>query len=397
MAQEQNNYNYKIAVLQPDLPSGEELVHWISKIDKRHIYSNFGPLLMLYEKELVARNFIQCISPKIKASAISVSSGTTAIQAAIAALNLPKEAKILMPAYTFAGTALAAVAENAKVIFSDVDSKTWCLTPQIARSIIQHHKIDLILPVALFGINQDVEEWDAFTRETGIPVIIDAASALGHQQVGETTAVIYSLHATKPLGVGEGGLVASADQLFLRRVKEYSYFGFKDGLVTSFGINAKVPEYAAAIGLAQLDRWERVQNKRVKIYREYMKELALLSGSVRFPRLEPEKANMFMPLYFTSAELREFVENFLKEAGIETRRWYVPALHKHPYFSRSMRISSSGVGMSLPVTEALTEQILCLPFHTFLTKAEISFITNQLEEAIQEFESSNSINKLSGI
>jgi len=387
---------YKIPVLRADLPVAEELIHWISKIDKRHIYSNFGPLLTRYESELIQRGFIHCITKGIGAHVISVSSGTTAIQAAIAALNLTKNAKVLLPSFTFGGTGLAVVAQNCEIIFAEVDPKTWCLTPEIARDILKFTDIDLVLPVALFGMEQDVRKWDQFTRDTNIPVIIDAASALAHQPIGEKTIVIYSLHATKPLGIGEGGLVASVDQLFLRRVKEFIYFGFKDGLVTSFGINAKVPEYAAAVGLAQLDRWNRLQNKRIKIYREYIQKLTHLSAYIQFSALEPEKANMFMPIQFNNIELSHFVENHFKEEGIETRRWYSPGLHQHPFFSRAKRFSTNGDG-KLVITERLTEQVLCLPFHTFLTKDDIALIISRLDAAIREFHQSAHITKLSGI
>ncbi len=88
-----------------------------------------------------------------------------------------------------------------------------------------------MLTVALHGHVHEPEAWDAFSAETGIPVLIDAAGATGHQKIGSTTSAVFSLHATKPLAVGEGGFVATARSEFADRLRTKSNFGFELGEV----------------------------------------------------------------------------------------------------------------------------------------------------------------------
>jgi dTDP-4-amino-4,6-dideoxygalactose transaminase len=388
---------YEIPVLQADLPTSKALQHWFHKIDHRHIYTNFGPLLDLYEKELVHRRFVT-IEPEankfnretiefLKPHVICVSSGTSAIQAAIAGLNLRSKSKILIPSYTFSGTAHAALFKNNEIVFAEVDPKQWILTPQIAKQICEKVKIDLVLPVALFGIKQDVCQWDQFTQETGIPVIIDAASALSIQAIGKKTIVVYSLHATKPLGVGEGGLIASTDELYIRRIKEMINFGIHNGMVHSYGMNGKMNEYSAAIGLAQLDRHDRLQKRRISLYRAYMRQLLPLIDHINYAPLEPERANMFMPVQFKDAALSSHVEQYLKNKSIEVRRWYYPGLHEHPYFQKVPRYSSEGKVERLEITEKITNEIMCLPFHTFLTPEQHAVVINEIKMAVESYQS----------
>ena len=114
-------------------------------------------------------------------------------------------ARVLIPAITFVATAAAVVRAGYEPVLSDVDERTWLLTPEIARRAIAKIPVDAVMPVSTYGCLQDTGAWDDFSRATGVPVVIDAAGAFGNQQAGERSTLVFSLHATKVLSGAEGG------------------------------------------------------------------------------------------------------------------------------------------------------------------------------------------------
>jgi len=196
----------RIQLLVPDLPSADELLPWLERIDKNRWYTNFGPLVIELEHALTKR-LAGCSSagPQKDIRLVTVNSGTAAIELAILALALPEQSRVLLPAFTFPATCTAVQRAGLHPVFSDVDEQNWTLTPDIAHAALRHIRFDLVLPVAAFGCPQPADEWDEFSRETGIPVLIDAAAAFDNQDIGNRCVVAFSLHATKTFGVGEGG------------------------------------------------------------------------------------------------------------------------------------------------------------------------------------------------
>ena len=181
---------------------------------------------------------------------------------------------MLVPAYTFPATANAVVRAGHVPVLSDICPQRWTLTPAIARDALARERFDALLPVAVFGVAILVEAWDAFNARTGVPVIVDAAAALGAMEGARRVVVAYSLHATKPLGIGEGDVIATTDAAFAARVRKMINHGFEAGEVTTAGTNARLCEYASAIGLAQLARWPRILARRRVIWNRYRERLA---------------------------------------------------------------------------------------------------------------------------
>ena len=181
---------------------------------------------------------------------------------------------MLVPAYTFPATANAVVRAGHVPVLSDICPQRWTLTPAIARDALARERFDAVLPVAVFGVAILVEAWDAFNAQTGVPVIVDAAAALGAMEGARRVVVAYSLPATKPLGIGEGDVIATTDAAFAARVRKMINHGFEAGEVTTAGTNARLCEYASAIGLAQLARWPRILARRRVIWNRYRERLA---------------------------------------------------------------------------------------------------------------------------
>ena len=161
----------------------------------------------------------------------------------------------LMPSFTFVASAHAARAAGLMPCFVDVEPGSWALTPELARAALRRlgGRVAAVMPVAVFGAPPDPAAWDAFGAETGIPVVIDAAAAYDGARVGRGATVV-SLHASKILGVGEGGFVAAGDAALVQSVRHRSNFGFHGRRTAEVaGMNGKISEYACAVGLAAMD------------------------------------------------------------------------------------------------------------------------------------------------
>lgn len=345
-----------IRVLIPKLPSTDALLPWLLKIDRSRHYTNFGPLCKQLEHELGA-----LVGAPLT---VCVSSGTIGLELALQGLRLRPGGIVLVPAHTFPATATAIVRSGHTPIFSDVDEGSLVLTPDIARAAAAKKNLDAVLAVSLHGNAQDVEQWDAFTADTGVPVLVDAAGTIGRQDVGRSTAVVFSLHATKPLAAGEGGLVASRSPSFAEYVRAHSNFGFHSGYVVSIGTNGKMSEYHAAIGLAALSAWQASSARRQSIYDEYKAafERRDFGGRIEAVTRSSYSSNFCVRV---PPELIECLVDKLTRDGIETRRWYWPPLHRHPAFSAFPHADN------LEVTCGIADQVLGLPFHVELDSGDV--------------------------
>lgn len=350
------------ALMIPDLPSSAELVPWLERIDASRRYSNFGPLVA--ELEAALGVWLSETGSR-RTEAVTLSSGTAALELGLQAMDLPSGARVAVPSLTFPATAHAVLRCGLHPVLCDVDPESWLLTPDIARAT----DCDAALPVSTFGMPQPIEAWDAFTADTGRPVLIDAASALGWQPVGRTTTVAFSLHATKPFGCGEGGVFATAAPSTAARVRRLGNFGYSDRVAIEPGTNAKMSEYAAAVALAQLARRAHLIGERLRIRDAYGSRLARLADVRRQAGTDATPPSVLcLRLPRPAAGLSAA----LGRRGIETRAWYCPPLYRHPAFSGCERAGA------LPVTETLGERLLGLPFHHHLSDAAIEEIVDAL-------------------
>src|SRR3954468_24014544 len=208
----------KIQLLIPDMPDAQSLLPWLQRIDAARWYTNFGPLVQMLEARLASRYAAET-------RVVSVNSATMGLELALIALDLAPGARVLLPGLTFAASAAAVLRAGCVPVFADVDPQTWLLTPAIAERVAGEMRLGAVMPVSTYGAPQGRDEWDAFVARTTLPVVMDAAAAFDSQQMGSRYAAAFSMHATKVLGAGEGGFVASADDAFLERVRRLSNFG----------------------------------------------------------------------------------------------------------------------------------------------------------------------------
>jgi dTDP-4-amino-4,6-dideoxygalactose transaminase len=302
---------------------------------------------------------------------VTAANGTQAITLALRAAGAT-QGLCAMPAWTFVATAHAVIQAGLTPWLLDVDPETWMLDPAgVRKALLQAPgKLAAVVPVLAFGRPADLMAWAAFQQETGIPVIVDGAAgfdALDRAPV----PVTVSLHATKALGCGEGGFVASEDPAFADRVREEGNFGFRaPRLSETAGGNSKLSEYAAAVGLAALDAWPSTRIRLLRAGQQLRMAMAL-DPSVAFqPGWGVSWVSTTCIVGVPDGQAPALAAA-AKAVGIETRQWWGSGCHRHPAFAGLPRTS-------LEVTDHLAVSTLGLPFAIDLASEAIERIAGAL-------------------
>jgi len=353
--------------MRPKLPIGERIAPYLRRIDEGRIYSNFGPLVRSLESRLAVRFGIS------DEGVITVANATLGLGLALVAQHPEPGSLCAVPAWTFAATPHAVTQAGLIPYFVDVGPATWVLDPEIVSDQLARApgKVGAVMPVAPFGQPIDVSLWDQFRTRTGLAVVIDAAAGFDSLVPADVPCVV-SLHATKVLGVGEGGCIVSRDAELIQDLRARSNFGFfKSRQAMVSATNAKLSEYHAAIGLAALDEWDVTRAEWMTVGNRYNDAF---SGSNRV-QLQPGfgiswiSSTCILDISDCGADR---VERALDAAEIETRRWWGRGAHDHPATRRLPR-------SSLPNTEVLARSTIGVPFYRDL---ELSAI-RRIAECVQ--------------
>jgi dTDP-4-amino-4,6-dideoxygalactose transaminase len=386
MAQEILSKRYTV----PDLPSAEEILPFLREIDANRWYSNFGPLVTRFEQAF-AQTMAKAHGEAKPFQAVTTCSGYNAITIGLRLLGLGPDKTVLVPAITFPACPLAVENIGAKTILCDVDPQEWTITPSIARKVAEHTKIDAVMPVCLYGKPLDAQAWDAFTQETGIPVLMDAASAIESQRYLTRGLVVHSLHATKPFGIGEGGLLVTADPELALKARQISNFGTVERITRCGGENGKMSEYHAAVGLAQLDRWAGIKKRRQAVLDLYNREFVLFPESVVLQPDINEAVVSSLMLTLKQHDGRDILKT-MQNQGIACHRTYLPALYRHPHLSGLPLATLEGellYGSKNPEglqkmrgSRFMEKTLLGLPFHALMKPEEVHKTIMILSEAL---------------
>ena len=234
--------------------------------------------------------------------------------------------------------------------------------------------------VAPFGAPVDVPAWEKVQAQTGIPVVIDAAAAFdavgsgGPMRLGACPMAV-SLHATKVFGVGEGGALLCRDPVMMDRVRRLSQFGFLGTRVaTVAGVNAKLSEYAAAVGLAGLDEWPDTRARWRAACMAYQHHLAPLSSVSLPPGGDKGRASSTLNVLWPGDAA--LVMDALATAGIGALQWWGLGCHMQPAFAACP-------AEPLPVTRSLARRTVGLPFWQDLQPAQVEAVCGVLARALQ--------------
>jgi dTDP-4-amino-4,6-dideoxygalactose transaminase len=343
------------------MPKSEALLGYLNQIDEAGIYSNFGPL----SKQLIAR--LSDYFGVDEARIVLMSNATLALQGSISILSERGAGKLIsMPSWTFTASASAAVLSGCDPLFVDID-QDW--------RVVDSDSSDFTMDVLPFG--DSLRQVGNSSLSASWQVIDGAASFdslyKGVGNLPKESVVVVSMHATKLLGAGEGGICIASSTEIANELRVWSNFGF-DGTRDSrrIGTNSKISEYAAAVALASLDSWpktrEILEKKRLKAL-EVSNSLSLsVSGSMKNGFVSP-----YWILKFDSPAYRNLVEERLRENNIETRHWWAKGCH-------AMEAYKSIKCLDLSSTIWAADTSLGLPFHAYLTDADFDLIFQVLSD-----------------
>jgi dTDP-4-amino-4,6-dideoxygalactose transaminase len=359
-----------LQVGRPILPRAEMLLPYLQSIDEARWYTNHGPLTQMFEARL-AEHFRAANARA--AHLATVASGTAGLILALRAVVGERRGICLLPSWTFAATACAVSAAGLTGHFVDVEPDSWLidrrqLTELLAIAPTRYAVLLLVRPAGS-GINAD--PWRQLAVDHGVALVVDAADCFDCVRP-EPAPQVVSLHATKAFGIGEGGFVLSSESEGIETVRRLGNFGFaRNRMVDAPGINGKMSEYAAAVGLAALDAWPHIRARWRERADAYRRVLATYGLDLLFPTGSARGVAM-VDLGGPHAAA---VAAELLGKGVETRRWWGEGCHRQPAFADWPR-------NPMPVTESLAARVLGVPFHLDLTESQMNRIGQLLARSL---------------
>ncbi len=348
----------RVPVARPQLAPVEAALPYLRQVDDARTYSNYGPLNARFEARLAERFGLpaECV--------VTCANGTVGLTLALLAATGGRVGLCLMPSWTFTATAHAATAAGLTPFLVDIDGTSGALTPEIAQAALARAPRDVaaVMPVSPYGLPLDIAAWDRFAGRTGVPVVVDAAAGFDGLVPGEAAAAV-SLHATKVLGLGEGGFVVSRNVGLIADLRARANFGFAGRRESStVGLNGKLSEYGAAFGLAALDLWPVQRPRWLSLLGYYRAALGHLLAEGLGETWVGSTACI-------TTEAAAEIEQRLTQRGIATRRWWGEGVHAQPAFAQAPRLA-------LPATERLAATTLGLPCYPDIEVAALEETTS---------------------
>ena len=360
-------FEQPIYVTRPILPSLEEYTRLLADIWESQWLTNSGPKHTELEKAL---------GSFLGANNISLfNNGTIAMVTACQALRLSGE--VITTPFTFPATPHVLTWNNITPVFADIHPKSMTLDPRNIEPLITG-RTSAILGVHVYGIPCDAAGIQTIADRHGLRVIYDAAHAFGAQVDGQSIvefgdASMMSFHATKLFHTAEGGALVVRDPVVKDRVDFLKNFGIKDEFTVLMpGINGKMNELQAALGLLTLKMVPEERKKRQAIAAIYAERLAAVPG-IRLPHmpLGVENSRQYFPLRVHSARVtRDVLFDGLRQFNVYARKYFYPLCSDYSCY----RMLPSANSAYLPVAHKVASEVLCLPFYGKLLSDEVNRI-----------------------
>jgi dTDP-4-amino-4,6-dideoxygalactose transaminase len=341
----------------------------------RRWFTNNGPLVLELEAKLAELLEVR--------HCVLACNATIALQMTIRALGWQGE--VIVPSFTFVATAHALAWQEVTPIFCDVDPHTHNIDPAEVEELVTSRTTGII-GVHVWGRPCDVDGIDRIAQKHGLSVIYDAAHAFacsqGARKIGGFgNAEVFSFHATKFFNTFEGGAITTNDDALADKLRLIRNFGFVDADdVRALGINGKMSEVSAAMGLTLLDSLDSLLETNRRNYAAYERGLSGVPG-LSLMKFDPADSNnhQYIVVAVDANEYgsdRDRVVEMLHKENVRARRYFYPACHRmEPYRSREP------VRRPLPATEALAASLMTLPTGTAVGPAEIETICRVLRIA----------------
>jgi dTDP-4-amino-4,6-dideoxygalactose transaminase len=353
---------------KPVAPNLTKLNSYLEVVNDSGWYTNFGPM----HQELTVR-LQDYLGVK---NLLLVSNGTLAIQIAAKALNITKT--ITTP-FSFVATASSLLWQGMDIAFSDIDPDSLNISSeQLEKVWSENPDYDSLLATHVYGNPCDVIKIDELAKKYKKKIVYDAAHAFG-VKINDSSVLNYgdastlSFHATKVFHTVEGGAIVFKNKVDFDKAKNLINFGIeRDGSLGEPGINAKLNEYQAAVGLCLLDSMDEILEHRSNLFELYIKEL---KDVVDMP-VWHDKASLngaYMPICPRNSIIRDKISANLMLNDIQFRRYFSPSLDKaYPH------VKSFGC----PVSNSISENVICLPLHAYMTEADVLVVTSKIKEVL---------------
>ncbi|OBJ02064.1 hypothetical protein A5624_00365 [Mycobacterium sp. 1482292.6] len=361
----------EIPFIRPNFPEPVKVAEDLAEIVRANWYTNFGPK----EREFTLA-LERYLGPNLHVATLA--NGTLALIAALHATlgHGGRDRYLLLPSFTFVAVAQAAEWTGYLPFFIDIDAETWQPSVASASAVLktQRDRVAGILLPNVFGVgNPDIDSWEKLAAEWDLPLVIDSAAGFGSAYTdgrrvgGRGACEIFSFHATKPFAVGEGGALVSRDPQVVEQTRRFQNFGFSEAReCIQLGMNGKLQEISAAIGLRQLVGLDRRLASRRKVFDCYRAELSGIG--LQFQPNAEASSLCFVSACCSSADHKAKVLGSLQGYSIQARDYYNPPLHKQQYFVGDSRLPSA----DLPVTEDICSRIVSLPVHDDMAPADVA-------------------------
>ena len=372
-----------IPLCKPSPAKLSESAAYLREIEERAILSNFGPLSVSFEQNLVAKMFGgegECLTVCNATIGLMIS-----IRQAIESRPKSRRRYALMPSFTFPAAAQAAQWNRLIPLYCDINPWDWSADEASERRLLDKYRDDIavVIPYATFGYDIDLERYERIQREYGIPVIVDAAASLGTVSedgrgfgTGFSGAVVYSMHVTKAFSTAEGGLIYSADPELIGTLRSMSNFGFgEQHNVTLMGLNGKMSELVALLANLRLEDIDGVTDRRSSIIELYRKGLPTFSFQ---PCKSHPQAHQFTSTLLPRemAPYRGMIREEMLRRGVASATYFSPHVAELGYFRDEAALAS------LPVTNDIASRVLTLPLYDTMTDDEVSEVISAVNAAL---------------
>jgi dTDP-4-amino-4,6-dideoxygalactose transaminase len=355
-----------ISVTKTYLPSLKKYNEYLEKIWESGWLTNGGVFVKELEQKLTDYLGVKHV--------VLVNNCTTALQLAVHQLGNPGE--IITTPFSYVATTSAIVWERFTPVFADIDPHTLTIDPKDVEKKITK-KTKAILPVHVYGIPCDVMALAKISKKYNIPIIYDAAHAFGVKSKKRPVAhygdvSVFSFHATKLFHTIEGGALATNNDKLAKTYRYYRNFGHETAeSFTMVGINGKMNEFSAAMGLSILDDVPMLIKKRKQIFGWYDEAITNIK-SISRPTIpdETDYNYSYYPVIFKNERTLLKVKKALETENIHPRRYFYPSLNHLLYLS----------ARKMPLSENYAPKILCLPLYYSLNRTLINNISSIILE-----------------
>lgn len=348
-----------ITVTKATLPDWDDYIGYLEKIWASGQLTNNGALVR--KLSIDVGRYLGAANLEL------VANGTLALQLAIKALELKGE--IITTPYSYVATTNAILWEGCVPVFVDIEPRTFCIDPDLIEAAITEESC-AILATHVYGYPCNVANIQKIADKYNLKVIYDAAHSFGAKLCGKSLSVhgdcsTLSFHATKLFHTAEGGAVVCKDEELRRKVFLMSKFGhIGEDEYLNIGINAKMSELHAAMGLSLLPKVGEIISERKQCaawYDEFLEDAALQRPYIP-PELEYNYG--YYPILLDSHELTMLARQLLHEHGIIPRRYFYPSLNNLPFLAKEMR-------RACPISESIATRVLCLPIYVGLERNSV--------------------------